>query len=369
MGSVYLGGENQKNTSVINMPCYISCNKSTHRCNGTKGDCVTNNTLKIQFELATRWNYLPSLGDIGCHNVSDPTCGWVSPPAPPGALHPPRVSEVLGTIEMVNANPETIGGFEYYLTRANNRDMQIGTLDGSAQSNCNGNQSLPDSCYLQNASGHFIGHTGGGANCTACPFKCKQPRLLVSDAARAKYCPDSLFTVEGEVFLPVIAAFTKLLKKPIVRIWNDGEQFNVHGGGDPTQGNGMDPVMLEDYKQSGISSRFGPDCWRSAGQTHENDTVCLDWFSHVSAWRAGFATRWRKIFLAPSPSTKYGEYLIAGTQSGTGNWTFMRDIMTPESVGGRTGRFGDMHYSKASIYPGASGPAGEHAVLCSGSLR
>jgi hypothetical protein len=33
--------------------------------------------------------------------------------------------------------------------------------------------------------------------------------------------------------------------------------------------------------------------------------------------------------------------------------------MSPESVGGeRTGRFGDMRYSKASIYPGASGPAG-----------
>ena len=46
------------------------------------------------------------------------------------------------------------------------------------------------------ASGHFIGPTGVGANCTSCPLKCKQPRLLVSDAARAKYCPDSLFTID-----------------------------------------------------------------------------------------------------------------------------------------------------------------------------
>ena len=42
-----------------------------------------------------------------------------------------------------------------------------------------------------------------------------------------------------------------------------------------------------------------------------------------------------------------------------GNWTFMREIMTPESVSGeRAGRWGAMHYSKASIYPGASGPGG-----------
>ena len=42
-----------------------------------------------------------------------------------------------------------------------------------------------------------------------------------------------------------------------------------------------------------------------------------------------------------------------------GNWTFMREIMTPESVSGqRTGRWGAMRYSKASIYPGASGPGG-----------
>ena len=51
----------------------------------------------------------------------------------------------------------------------------------------------------------------------------RTPRLLVADSTRAKYCPDSLFEVEGEAFRPTIAAFTKLLKKPIVRIWNDGE--------------------------------------------------------------------------------------------------------------------------------------------------
>jgi hypothetical protein len=63
--------------------------------------------------------------------------------------------------------------------------------------------------------------------------------------------------------------------------------------------------------------------------------------------------------LSPSPTTKYGEYEVAGTEDGTGNWTFMRQIMTPESVGNdRSGRWGNMRYSKASIYPGASGPGG-----------
>ena len=209
---------------------------------------------------------------------------------------------------------------------------------------------------MQNASGHFIDYEGKGANCTGCSTKCKQPRLLVADSTRAKYCPDSLFEVEGEAFRPTIAAFTKLLKKPIVRIWNDGEQFNYHGD---KRGSEMDPVMLEDYKAAGIVSRFGPDCSVPAGQHHENATECLDWFSHTSAWRAGFAARWRDYFLTPSPNTKYGEYEVAGTQRGTGNWSFMREIMTPESAGGkRTGRWGNMHFSKASIYPGASGPGG-----------
>ena len=194
MDASYLGGENNGwNGSMVNMPCYISCNKTTHRCNGTESDCVTNATIKIQHELGMRWNYLAALGNVGCSNTSDPTCGWAKP-RPSSALHPPAVSPIMATIDMVNANPEM--GFEYYLTRANNRDLQIGNLNGGADSNCNGNQSLPDSCYMQNASGHFIGPRGDGANCTSCPLKCKQPRLLVSDAARAKYCPDSLFTID-----------------------------------------------------------------------------------------------------------------------------------------------------------------------------
>ena len=57
-------------------------------------------------------------------------------------------------------------GGRYYLTRQNNHDMQIGTVNGGATSNCNGNQSLPDSCYMQNASGHFINPAGQQVNCT-----------------------------------------------------------------------------------------------------------------------------------------------------------------------------------------------------------
>ena len=118
MNTGYLGGENQVNMSVINMPCYISCNKSTHKCNGTISECVQNATMKIKFELGSRWNYLLALGNWGC-NASDPagTCGWISPARPS-----------IDTIDMVNANPEM--GLEYYLTRQNNHDMQIGTLGG-----------------------------------------------------------------------------------------------------------------------------------------------------------------------------------------------------------------------------------------------
>jgi len=50
---------------------------------------------------------------------------------------------------------------------------------------------------------------------------------------------------------------------------------------------------------------------------------------------------------------------MAGTEKGNGNWTFIREIISPESIGGvRDGALGAMRYSKASIYPGASGPGG-----------
>ena len=62
-----------------------------------------------------------------------------------------------------------------------------------------GNQSLPRSCYLQNASGHFIGYDG------LVP-QCRQPRLLVTKATRAKYCPDALFAVEGDGFRQVYSS-------------------------------------------------------------------------------------------------------------------------------------------------------------------
>ena len=103
MNTGYLGGENQANTSVINMPC-----------NGTNNDCTHNATMQIKYELGSRWNYLLALGNIGCSNASDPagTCGWVS------ATHPH-----VDTLQMVNDNPEM--GFEYYLTRQNNHDMQV----------------------------------------------------------------------------------------------------------------------------------------------------------------------------------------------------------------------------------------------------
>ena len=61
-----------------------------------------------------------------------------------------------------------------------------------------------------------------------------------------------------------------------------------------------------------IVSHTGPDCHLAAGQRYENATLCRDWFSHTSAWRAGFASRWRDYILSPSPTTKW-RYEVAGT--------------------------------------------------------
>ena len=82
-------------------------------CNGTNNECVHNATMKIKYELqplelfARAWKHR-------LYQRCDPagTCGWIS------ATHPH-----MDTIEMVNQNPGM--GFEYYLTRANNHDMQV----------------------------------------------------------------------------------------------------------------------------------------------------------------------------------------------------------------------------------------------------
>ena len=44
--STYLGGENQANLSVINMPCYFTCNETTHVCNGSRTECTMNATVR-----------------------------------------------------------------------------------------------------------------------------------------------------------------------------------------------------------------------------------------------------------------------------------------------------------------------------------
>ena len=79
MESGYLGGENQANTSVINMPCEFTCNKTTHVCNGSISECQHNATMKIKYELGSRWNYLLVGGP--CENLTDPYCGWIKPRA------------------------------------------------------------------------------------------------------------------------------------------------------------------------------------------------------------------------------------------------------------------------------------------------
>jgi hypothetical protein len=108
--STYLAGENQANLSVINMPCYFTCNKTTHVCNGSASECTMNATMKINYELGSRWNYLLALGNTGCRNTSDPDCGWTKPTACRGAqaaaLGHTCLGEVMQTINMANENPE-----------------------------------------------------------------------------------------------------------------------------------------------------------------------------------------------------------------------------------------------------------------------
>jgi hypothetical protein len=183
MNSQYLAGENQKNTT---------------------NEGVANLTTAINHELASHWNYLVALGNIRCTNTSDQRCG----------LEKKGESVVMQTVELLNSNPSF--GFEYYLTRLNNQHPQV----GHSGNNCDGNQSLPDPCYLRNGSdGPYINYDAHPVNCTGCISPCRVIRPLVTAAGRAKYCPDELFTADVFPFLRVIEALTTLLDRPIERVW------------------------------------------------------------------------------------------------------------------------------------------------------
>ena len=77
---------------------------------------------------------ISSIHNLELHLIDGYFTWQAPPPSVPGATSRP-LSVIMETIRMVNANPGM--GFEYYLTRLNNANLQIGHL-GGATSNCDG---------------------------------------------------------------------------------------------------------------------------------------------------------------------------------------------------------------------------------------
>ena len=88
-------------------------------------------------------------------------------------------------------------------------------------------------------------------------------------------------------------------------------------------------------------------------------TTCRDWFSYVSAWRAGFSNRWRDCILTPLPSpARFAEYLVAGTSTGSLNYNHralnqVRRVLS----GGHQHGHGQLDLDAADLQPGARRPS------------
>eukprot|EP00039_Didymoeca_costata_P012082 m.172848 g.172848 ORF g.172848 m.172848 type:complete len:980 (+) comp15377_c0_seq4:492-3431(+) len=246
---------------------------------------VTSNATIILKELAESWNYALDMDGHSCCNALQ-----------------------NATIAMANANPN------FNLTVVIMRIQEHTYLL---------NQSLPDSCYLQNSAGQFINCRGdiiakGGK---------KILRPTTPELATSVGCPDSTFDHDGLYFRDhVFSKMDALLTRPINIINEDGEIFVSLGQVGEC---GADPKVMAAYNASGAPN----------------------WETYSSMWRLRLTARFRDLFLKAGlkslMGTHYSEYQVQGSNPYFGNWTYTRQIGTPYTqANGVTS-----YYSTLDMYP------------------
>jgi hypothetical protein len=175
---------------------------------------VLNRSIALQQELSSHWNYAIELDAHGCCSEAQNrtialanahpgqkgvslrrrACHWPSSlrsSDPHGASLTPVSERHLSAIIMRIQEPDD------YLTR---------------------NQTLPNGCYLQDASGKFI-------TCAGAETAHKILRPTTPELALAEGCPDTVFAHDGNYFRDIFRRMDAQLTRPINMINEDGEIF------------------------------------------------------------------------------------------------------------------------------------------------
>lgn len=285
---------------------------------------------ELQSELATTFHY----------NLNVAVMGFGGEPS--------EMESIL--FGMMDANPSW--GVDTIFQRQGTRYCDVYGPNASASVGCETgwrytNQSLPEGCYLKDASGAYLTLTGAKASAGPTGIVPKILRPTTAQGATANSCPDELFSHEWMAFQTHGKYKAAGLERPVDRINNDGE-YNViymHAANvfDDTGkcAYDKDPSMLADYKTANISNLAN-------GKPN--------WYAFVSRWRARFSNEFVQPLtddpLSPEfKGTSYTEYQIQGTNLFMGDWNETKVINTPVENGGKL-----RTYSTGDLYPWVQTP-------------
>jgi hypothetical protein len=244
MDPSYMAGQGQPNVSVLEL---------------------APNSVKIQSELATSWNYGVMLNPAGSRDVG----GVMS--------------------ALINAHPE------WTLDQTIIRQQTAGKSQIS-------NRTLPKGCYLQNGQGQLITATGAILPTGANPAL----RVTTPELADEVGCPDSLFALDATKAIAKLAPiFENCSTCHVSRLNEDGEFLSEISKGNLS----ADPRVLAAFEHSGAATwQLFHDAWRVRLTAEYRDAI----FKGVPAMR----------------QAKYSEYQVQGTNAYFGNWSETRLINT-----------------------------------------
>lgn len=245
MDPAYLAGQGQPNVSVAQL---------------------APNSVAIQTELATSWNYGVMINPSGSRDVG----GLVS--------------------AMVDAHPE------WTLDQTIIRQQTAGKSQIS-------NRTLPKGCYLQNEHGQLITETGAVLPDGGVPLL----RVTTKELANEVGCPDSLFALDAKkAIAKLMPIFENCSSCDVSRLNEDGEYLSELSKGNLS----VDPQVLAAFEHSGAATwQDFHGSWRVRLTAEYRDAI----FQGVPAMRQ---------------RAKYSEYQVQGTNPYFGNWSRTRLINT-----------------------------------------
>eukprot|EP01046_Picozoa_sp_COSAG06_P019084 COSAG06_NODE_1348_length_9778_cov_6.672280_7_plen_990_part_00 len=287
----------------------------------------TNMTVALQQILVRKWRYAPMLWSLPMPIPGYEPKPWIPKPWVPGApCHGPACdcmkwrpcNHGAEMIALANAHPE----WPFNVIAPFGHIFKL-------------NQSHPDGCYLQSASGHFINVDGTPVkmNGTVAIGR-RSLRPMTAAMAQEVGCPDSLWEWEGEQLRDLgFAQLSKYLSRPLSIVNLDGEVFASLDVPAEDYNYSHDPRVLRDFKLSGLPN----------------------WLTYWSAWRARLTKRATDPYMT-DPQLRNGilkdayltMYQVQGTDRYFGNWSQIKTIGSPMPSG--LDRSPKSYYSTTGMY-------------------